>query len=79
MAVQPALRVIQQSPAQLEAVDLQLQNMQALATEARELRAISPVPAAQAAQALQAAVNTVTENGELGRMFAAAKVNWRKP
>ena len=31
------------------------------------------------AQALQAAVNTVTENGELGRMFAAAKVNWRKP
>lgn len=55
VAVQPALRVIQQSPAQLEAVDLQLQNMQALATEARELRAIPPVPAAQAAQALQAA------------------------
>lgn len=55
VALQPALRVIQQSPAQLEAVDLQLQDMQALAMEARELRAIPPVPAAQAAQALQAA------------------------
>ena len=31
------------------------------------------------ARALQAAVNTVTENGELGRMFAAGKVSWRKP
>ena len=31
------------------------------------------------ARALQAAVNTLTDNGELGRMFAAAKVGWRKP
>jgi ABC-type amino acid transport substrate-binding protein len=31
------------------------------------------------ARALQAAVNTLTENGEMGRMFAAAKVGWRKP
>ena len=31
------------------------------------------------AQALQAAVNALTESGELGRMFAAAKVGWRKP
>jgi ABC-type amino acid transport substrate-binding protein len=29
--------------------------------------------------ALQAAVNQLTENGELGRLFATAKVGWRKP
>ena len=31
------------------------------------------------ARALQAAVNALTDNGDLGRMFAAAKVSWRKP
>jgi ABC-type amino acid transport substrate-binding protein len=31
------------------------------------------------ALALQAAVNQLTENGELGRLFAAGKVGWRKP
>ncbi len=31
------------------------------------------------ARALQTAVNGLTDNGELGRMFAAGKVGWRKP
>jgi len=31
------------------------------------------------AQALQAAINALTDSGELGRMFAAGKVSWRKP
>ena len=31
------------------------------------------------AQALQAAVNGLAESGDLGRMFASAKVGWRKP
>ena len=31
------------------------------------------------ALALQAAINTLTDNGDLGRMFAAGKVSWRKP
>ena len=31
------------------------------------------------ARALQAAVNQLTDNGELGRLFAAGKVDWRKP
>ena len=31
------------------------------------------------ARALQAAVNQLTDNGELGRLFAACKVDWRKP
>lgn len=55
IAVQPAWRVLRQTPAQLEAVELQLQEMQALAQEAGELRAAPTVPAAQAVQALQAA------------------------
>ncbi|WP_077038417.1 type II secretion system protein GspM [Pelomonas sp. KK5] len=53
--VQPALRTLREAPAQLDAVDAQLREMQALAAEARELRALPPVPVAQAAQALQAA------------------------
>lgn len=31
------------------------------------------------ARALQAAVNTLVNNGEMGRFFAAGKVSWRKP
>ena len=31
------------------------------------------------AQALQGAINTLAGNGELGLMFAAAKVSWLKP
>jgi ABC-type amino acid transport substrate-binding protein len=31
------------------------------------------------ARALQAAINALADNGELGKMFAAAKVGWRKP
>ena len=31
------------------------------------------------AQALQGAINTLASNGELGQMFAAGKVAWRKP
>lgn len=31
------------------------------------------------ARALQAAINTLNDNGEMGRFFAASKVGWRKP
>ncbi|MBQ0932233.1 substrate-binding periplasmic protein [Ideonella alba] len=31
------------------------------------------------AQALQAAVNTLADNGELSRIFAAGKLRWRRP
>jgi general secretion pathway protein M len=55
VALQPALRTVQQAPAQLSQLDGQLQQMQRLAEEARELRALPAVPAAQALQALRAA------------------------
>lgn len=51
----PALRVLRQAPVQLAQLDGQLQQMQALALEARELRAQPAVPPAQARQALEAA------------------------
>ncbi|MDN3921153.1 type II secretion system protein GspM [Roseateles violae] len=55
VAVQPAWRTLRQAPARLEQLELQLQDMQGLAQEARELRATPPVAPAQATQALQAA------------------------
>jgi len=63
--VHPALRTLREAPAQLEAVDTQLRDMQALAAEARELRALPPVPAAQATQALQAASEHLGPNARL--------------
>lgn len=55
VALQPAIRVLRTAPAQLAALDAQLQQMQALATEAAELRAAPTLSAAQAAAALRSA------------------------
>lgn len=55
LALQPAWRTLRQAPAQIDAVERQLQTMQSLAAEARVLRAVPAVPAGQAALALQAA------------------------
>lgn len=55
IAVQPALQTLRSAPAQLDALDVQLQQMQLLAAEAAELRATPPVQPEQAAAALRAA------------------------
>jgi len=52
----PALRTLKTAPAELEKVDVQLQQMQAQAQEARALRAAPVVPPAQAQAALTASV-----------------------
>lgn len=52
----PALRTLKSAPAELERLDLQLQQMQAQAQEARALRAAPTVPPAQAQAALTASV-----------------------
>lgn len=57
----PALRTLQQAPAQLAQLDAQLQEMRRLAEESRALRAQPQVPAAQAMQALQAASERLGE------------------
>jgi general secretion pathway protein M len=54
LAVAPALRTLKATPAQLEALEQQLQVMQRLATEAQALRGTVPVPLEQARAALQA-------------------------
>ncbi len=55
VGVQPAWRTLRAAPAKIDALDAQLQQMQALASEARELRAAPALGPEQAAQALQAA------------------------
>ncbi len=56
-AVQPAWRTLREAPAQIDALDAQLQAMQRMAVEARELRAVSPVSPVQQQEALKAATD----------------------
>lgn len=55
LALQPAWRTVRDAPARLDALDAQLQVMQAQAAEAQALRATPPLPRPQASAALQAA------------------------
>jgi general secretion pathway protein M len=66
LALAPALRTLASAPAQLAAGETQLQQMQALASEAQALRAVAPVPMAQAQAALTAAA---------GRLGSVAKLS----
>ena len=65
VALGPAVRTLQRAPAQIDAVEAQLQLMQRLAAEARELRAVTPVPADQAANVLKAATARLGDKGRL--------------
>jgi general secretion pathway protein M len=65
LAVQPAWRTLASAPAELDAVDAQLQVMQRLAAEATELRATPPVPLEQATAALQAATARLGDQAKL--------------
>jgi general secretion pathway protein M len=65
VAVQPAWRTVASAPAELDALDVQLQSMQRLAVEANELRATPAVNAEQAAAALKAATDRLGEKGRL--------------
>lgn len=64
-AVQPAWRTLRDTPAQLDAVELQLQQMQRMAAESRELRALPTVKTAQATEALRAATERLGPNAKL--------------
>lgn len=55
IALRPALRTLAAAPAQLDALDGQLQSMQRMAAEAKDLRAAPPVNAGQSQAALKAA------------------------
>jgi len=55
LAIRPAWRTVRDAPAQMAQVEMQLQQMQRLADEARSLRGAAPVSSTQAAAALRAA------------------------
>ena len=63
--VQPAWRSLREAPAQLDELDLQMQQMQRLAAESRELRGAAPVGSAQAAAALKAATERLGAAGKI--------------
>lgn len=65
IAIQPALTTLRQAPAQIAALDAQLQRMQRLALEGRELRDTTPVPLAQATAALKAATDRLGSRGAI--------------
>ncbi len=65
IGVAPALRTLRDAPAQMTAVDNQLQNMQRMAAESRELRGTTPVPATQAALALKSATDRLGDRGRI--------------
>jgi general secretion pathway protein M len=63
--VQPAWRVAASAPAELDALDAQLQQMQRIAGESRALRGTAPVGAAQAGIALKAASDRLGDKARL--------------
>lgn len=68
IGVAPALRTLRETPAQIDALDLQLQSMQRMAAEAKELRGTAPVPATLAADALKSATDRLGDRGRLTLM-----------
>lgn len=65
VALRPAWRTLATAPAELDALEFQLQGMQRLAAEATELRAAPPVNPEMAATALRAATERLGESGRL--------------
>lgn len=65
LAVQPAWRTLQRAPAEIDAVERQLQTMQSLAAEAQALKATPAVSPGQAAVALQAASDHLGDAAKL--------------
>lgn len=65
LAVAPALRTVHSAPAALDALEVQLQEIQRLAGESRHLRDATPVSAAQSASALRAATDRLGTAGRI--------------
>lgn len=65
VAVAPAWRTLRSAPAELDALDTQLQTMQRQAAEVRELRALPPVSAEQSVAALKAASERLGDQARL--------------
>jgi general secretion pathway protein M len=65
VAIEPAWRTLREAPVQLDALDAQWQEMQALAAEVRDLRATPALSAEQSAAALKAASDRLGSKARL--------------
>jgi general secretion pathway protein M len=65
IGVQPALRTLRAAPVQLDLIELQLQQMQQMATESTTLRAAPTVSSSQAAAALRSATASLGDQGRI--------------
>lgn len=65
LALQPAWRTLREAPRRLDALDAQLQAMQALAADVRTLRATPALPRDQASAALKAASGRLGSSARL--------------
>ena len=65
VAIQPALKTLRETPAELDQLDAQWQQMQLSALESDGLRSASPVPLAQAAEALRGATERLGSKARL--------------
>jgi general secretion pathway protein M len=65
VGVRPALKTLRETPAQLQEVDAQLDDMKRLAEESQALRQRPPVPPAQAQAALKSATDRLGPAGRL--------------
>jgi len=75
VALQPAWRTWQQVPAQRQALESQLLQMQRLASEARDLKGQSPVSAEQSLQALKAATDRLGAKAKLSLLGERATLS----
>jgi general secretion pathway protein M len=64
-SIAPALRTLRETPAKLDRLDAQLQQMQRIAGESIALRNVAPISNAQAAQALRASTARLGDRGRL--------------
>ena len=76
LLVQPAWRTVSQAPAQLDRIDQQLQQLQAMADEVKTLRGVAPVSSTQAAAALRAATARLGEQARLSLQGDRASVTF---
>ena len=65
IAIQPALRTLRETPAELARLDEQMQQMTLAANEMETLRSASPVPTEQAVIALRAATASLGDKAKL--------------
>ena len=65
VALAPAWRTLRSAPAERDALETQLQEMQVLAAEAQALRGVAPISGDQARAALQAATSRLGDRAKL--------------